>query len=72
MHSFSNFKLMRAVVLAGVAMFGVAAPAGAQNWEASHQLRAGMFIQGGHTTFNGSSGINSESKTVGATGFGAF
>ena len=70
MHSLKAFSLARSAALAAACGFCTFVPALAQNWEASHQLRAGMFIQGGHTTFNGSDGTNSDSKTVGATGFG--
>ena len=70
MHSFKTSSLMRSAAVAAAALFSVAAPALAQNSEAAHQLRAGMFLQGGHTTFNGNDGLASDSRTTGATGFG--
>ena len=70
MHSFKTSSLMRSAAVAAAALFSVSAPALAQNWEAAHQLRAGMFVQGGHTTFNGNDGFASDSRTTGATGFG--
>ena len=61
---------MRSAALALGILGGFAAPALAQNWEASHQLRAGLFLQGGRTEFDGTKGALTESGSTGATGFG--
>ena len=70
MTSIQIWPLLRtAAVTAGI-LGGLAAPALAQNWEASHQLRAGLFLQGGHTDFDGTLNGASQSNSAGATGFG--
>ena len=63
---------LRAASLGLAMLTAVAPPAVAQNWEGSHQVRAGAFLQTGPTRFDATNNTTAAigSGTINATGFG--
>lgn len=62
--------LARRALAAASVVLALAAPAAAQNYEGTHTVRVGAFLQGGSTTLDGTFAALAESGTFGNNGGG--